>query len=139
MQKRKGRYYLGRVIKEGQLTQEKLLEGIRHPGVFEKGKYKWTIVGCEEGDVDGSPYIFGNVAKYEDNGAVPVVREESRDEMEVTVHGLLVAKSPFIYFRRVFGNSIYACLECYRGMDFQENIFKDNHRQVRQFFCRMYC
>lgn len=103
MQRRKGRYYLGRVIKEGLLTQEKLLDGIRHPGVFEKGKYKWTIVGCEEGDVDGSPYIFGNVAKYEDNGAVPVVREESRDEMEVTVHGLLVAKSPFIYFRGFSG------------------------------------
>ena len=83
MQRRKGRYYLGRVVKDGQLTQEKLLDGIRHPVVFEKGKYKWTIVGCEEGDVNGSPYgdilICAASGSKEHAGKVAYIRNAPDD------------------------------------------------------------
>lgn len=103
MNARKGRYYLGRVVKGGNLNQDGLIAAIKEPVIVDRGGYKWTIVGVEEGDVNGSPFVFGNLAKYEATGAVPVVEESERAEYELPVNGLLVAKSPFVYFREFSG------------------------------------
>ena len=64
MNARKGRYYLGRVVKGGNLNQDGLIAAIKEPVIVDRGGYKWTIVGVEEGDVNGSPFVFGNLAKY---------------------------------------------------------------------------
>lgn len=103
MKGRKGRYYLGRVVKSGCMDQDKLIEALRNPVVVEKGKYKWTIVDIQEGIVGKSSYVFGNLAKYEDTGTVPIVEETERAQYELPVPGLLVAKSPFVYFRDFSG------------------------------------
>lgn len=85
------------------MDQSKLIEAIKNPVVVEKGQYKWTIVDVQEGTVGKSPYVFGNLAKYEDTGTVPIVEESERAQYEMPVPGLLIAKSPFVYFRDFSG------------------------------------
>lgn len=103
MKARKGRYYVGRVVKGGRLTQDSFLSAIKTPAVLSIGKYKWTIVGIVEGNVDGSPFIFGNLAKYEGTGEVPVIRENEREAHVIDVQDLMISKSPFIYFKEFSG------------------------------------
>lgn len=98
-----GRYFLGRVVKGGVLSQDGLLEAIRNPPVITVGKYKWTIIGVTEGVACGSPYIFGCLAKYDGEGEVTVVKESSRESELVNVQDLIVAESPFVYFREFSG------------------------------------
>lgn len=134
MNKRKGRYYLGRVVKSGYLDQEKLLAAIGDPVVIERGQYRWTIVGIEEGDVNGSPFVFGNLAKYQDTGAVQVVKESERRQRELSVQGLLVAKSPFVYFRAFSGIAYLHVWNAIEELAFRRRFSKIVREKYNDFF-----
>ena len=105
MTNRQGRYYLGRIHKGGVLTTEKVLEAMRSPITILRGKYKWTIVGVQEGVVFEKKYLYGELIKYDDNGEVAVVDEKKKVEQTLTAPGLIVDKSPFVFFESFSGFS----------------------------------
>ena len=61
---RRGRYYLARVIKLGQLDQAKLLDAIVAAPVVAIGKFEWTITDVVDQRDASTPFVFGNLAKY---------------------------------------------------------------------------
>jgi hypothetical protein len=91
-----GTYYLGRVLKLGQLNQELLLEALRNPALVKHRANAWTITDILESEPPGR-YIFGRLSKYAPEGEVGVVDEASRSERRRVEPNLLIASSPFVY------------------------------------------
>lgn len=119
MKNRQGRYYLGRIHKGGVLTTEKVLESMRRPITILRGKYKWTIVGVKEGVVSEKKYLYGELIKYDDNGEVAVVDEKKKVEQTLTAPGLIVDKSPFVFFEDFSG---FSYLHVWNSIP--ENVFR---------------
>lgn len=119
MKNRQGRYYLGRIHKGGVLTTEKVIEAMRSPVTILRGKYKWTIVGVQEGVVSEKKYLYGELIKYDDNGEVAVVDEKKKIEQTLTAPGLIVDKSPFVFFDSYSG---FSYLHVWNSIP--ENIFR---------------
>ena len=115
---RKGRYYLGRVVKFGLLDQEKLLNAILNSPVVEIGKFDWTITDVVDGRNDEIPFVFGKLSKYAKNGQVTIVDEESKSQVNAIAPNLLEASSPFVYLPEYSG---LAFLHVWNGI--QEDIF----------------
>lgn len=97
MRDKQGRYYIGRIHKGGLLSSERVAAAITDPAKISRGKYNWTIVGAIEGLVNGRKYLYGELIKYDGNGAVAVVDEDRRVEQTLTAPGLIVDKSPFVF------------------------------------------
>jgi hypothetical protein len=91
---RKGRYYLGRVIKVGRLDNDLLLEAFERPAVVRRGAYAWTFSNVRFLG-DGPDYVYGKLAKYQPAGEVMVI--EGREEVPAPEENLVAASSPFIY------------------------------------------
>jgi len=119
MTKRQGRYYLGRIHKVGVLTNEKVLDAIQHPVVIQRGKYNWTIVGVQTGEINKSKYLYGELTKYDDDGEVAIVDENNKTEQTLTAPGLIVDKSPFVFFE---GFSGFAYLHVWNSIP--EDVFR---------------
>ena len=103
MQKRKGRYFIGRIHKGGVLTSADVIAAIRNPTVVVKGKYSWTITQIHEGVVGDSSYIAGTLTKYEDHGEVAVIDDSEKIEKIMGAPGLIAARSPFVFFDNFSG------------------------------------
>ena len=100
--KKQGRYFLGRIHKVGILTTDKIIEAIQNPISIRRGRYNWTIVGVHEGKVEEAEYLYGELTKYDIDGEVAVVDANNKKEQMLTAPGLIVDKSPFVFFLRVF-------------------------------------
>lgn len=122
---RKGRYYLGRVIKLGNVTQQSLQASIIDAPVVEIGKFDWTITDVIDGRTSSQPYIFGNLTKYAKDGKVTVVDEGSRQQVEANARNLLEASSPFVYLPDFSG---IAYLHVWNGI--QEDVFPRRFQSV---------
>ena len=127
MKKKQGRYYLGRIHKRGVLTTENVLDALRNPVRILRGKYKWTIVGIQEGVADEKRYLYGELIKYHDKGEVTVVDEESRQEQTLIAPGLIVDKSPFVFFKEFSG---FAYLHVWNSIP--EDVFR---RRMAELIC----
>jgi len=99
---KRGRYYLGRIIKIN-FDQKRLLEAIRESSIIRVGKFTWTITNVVEGRINGSHYIMGRLSKYAQEGHVTVVDEEQRLECTAIAPKLLEASSPFLYMPEFSG------------------------------------
>ena len=115
---RKGRYYLGRVVKLGLLDQEKLMAAILNSPTVEIGKFDWTITDSFDGRNSDIPFVFGKLSKYAENGKVTVVDEESKSQVNAIAQNLVDASSPFVYLPEYSG---LAFLHVWNGI--QEDIF----------------
>lgn len=123
MNKSNGRYYIGRVVKMGLLTADKFCEAIKSPCAIKHGKFKWTIMGVEEGRIGKDEYLYGRLVKYDEAGAVKVVNEKAGIETEIAAPDMIVAKSPFVYFKSFSG---IAYLHVWNNI--QEDVFR--HRLI---------
>ena len=66
----RGRYYLGRVVKLGELDQAKLLNAIREPKVINVGQFQWTFTDTSDLSDSSEGYIFSRLSKYSQEGHV---------------------------------------------------------------------
>ncbi len=99
---RRGSYYLSRVIKAGQLTQETLIKAMGRPATISVGKYAWTITDAKKFEVDDRTiFVYGKLSKYSPQGTVKIVQENS--ELPIIEPNLIEASSPFVYIPEFSG------------------------------------
>lgn len=100
---RKGIYYFGRVLKLGNLDQEKLISAINNPVEIETKGYCWTFIDVEEYNEGGIHYIYGRLAKYQRVGEVSIVDTANRSERKQVEPNLRKASSTFVYIPEFSG------------------------------------
>ncbi|SCY35676.1 hypothetical protein [Pseudomonas flexibilis] len=121
---RKGRYYLGRVVKIN-LDQDSLMNAITNAPIITIGKFDWTITDIEDNRNADFPYIFGKLSKYAKDGCAKVIDEVSRAQINTDVPNLLEASSSFVYLPDFSG---IAFLHVWNGI--QEDIFPRRFKSV---------
>jgi len=98
------RYYMSRVIKVGQLDNEKIIAAIQNPVSVEIRGNRYTFTNFQrfgtESDTKG---IFARLAKYKPEGAVEVVRPETHAVDLEEIENLIEASSPFVYLPEFSG------------------------------------
>ena len=121
---RRGRYYLGRVVKIN-LDQESLMNAITNAPIITIGKFDWTITDIEDNRSDSFPYVFGKLSKYAKDGHAKVIDEISKSQINTDVPNLLEASSPFVYLPECSG---IAFLHVWDGI--QEDVFPRRFKSV---------
>lgn len=122
---RKGRYYLARVIKLGELNQERLLDAIVTAPVIAIGQFEWTITDVVDARSERMPYVFGNLAKYSKDGRVTIVDEPAKQQLQAQAPNLLEASAPFVYLPEFSG---LAFLHVWNGI--QEDVFPRRFKSI---------
>jgi len=97
MSQDEGRYYLSRVIKFGDLTQDKLVDAIVNSPTQRIGKFHWTITDSMDNRRGTPSFVFGKLAKYSSEGHVTVVDTSEKSQRDAIAQNLLAASSPFVY------------------------------------------
>ncbi len=121
---RRGRYYLGRVVKIN-LDQESLMNAITNAPIITIGKFDWTITDISDNRKGEFPYIFGKLSKYAKDGHATVIDEISRSQIDADVPNLLEASSSFVYLPECSG---IAFLHVWNGI--QEDVFPRRFKSV---------
>lgn len=122
---RKGRYYLVRVIKLGELNQSLLLDAIVQAPVIPIGQFEWTITDVVDKRGERMPYVFGNLAKYSKDGRVTIVNEPAKQQLQARAPNLLEASAPFVYLPDFSG---LAFLHVWNGI--QEDVFPRRFKSI---------
>ncbi len=122
---RRGRYYLGRVIKLGRLDQDMVMNAIAEAPTVTVGKYAWTITDITDRRKDALPYVFGRLSKFSKEGHVTLVDTRAKSQVEATAENLLVASSPFVYLPKYSG---IAYLHVWNGI--QEELFPRRFKTI---------
>lgn len=103
MKHNKGRYYLGRVVKAGQLDQARLMDALIEASSLTIGKFNWTITDVVDSRRDQPAFVFGRLAKFLAEGHITVVDTRTKAQAEAAVPHLLVASAPFVYLPEFSG------------------------------------
>lgn len=122
---RRGRYYMARVIKLGELNQAKLLDAIVQAPIVALGRFEWTITDVVDRRDASSPYVFGNLAKYSREGTVKIVDEPAKQQLHARARNLLEASAPFVYLPQHSG---LAFLHVWNGI--QEDVFPRRFKAI---------
>ncbi|GGX23094.1 hypothetical protein [Undibacterium macrobrachii] len=92
------RYYLGRVLKRGEMTSKKIVEAMQNPIIIEYRGTKYSFIDFEKFDGPGQEIgYFAKIAKYKQLGAVEVVQEAQHTSAETPVLNRIDAASAFVY------------------------------------------
>lgn len=121
---KRGRYYLGRVVKIN-LDQERLMNAIVSAPTITLGKFDWTITDIEDNRREDFPYVFGKLSKYAKDGHAKVIDEVGKLQINTDVPNLLEASSPFVYLPECSG---IAFLHVWNGI--QEDVFPRRFKSV---------
>jgi hypothetical protein len=100
---KRGRYYLGRVIKLGTLDQVKLMNAISEVAAITVGQSRWTITNVIDQRNSELPFIFGKLAKFSVEGHVTLVDTTTKSEVDAVAPNLLIASAPFVYLPQYSG------------------------------------
>jgi len=100
---RRGRYYLGRVIKLGTLDQVRLMDAIAGAATITVGKARWTITNVADNRDSSLPHVFAKLAKFSQEGHVTVVDTSTKSEVDAIAANLLLASTPFVYLPEYSG------------------------------------
>lgn len=122
---RKGRYYMARVIKLGELNQGRLLDAIIQAPVVASGQFEWTITDVVDKRNDELAYVFGNLTKYSKDGRVTIVDEPAKQQLQAIAPNLLEASAPFVYLPQFSG---LAFLHVWNGI--QEDVFPRRFKSI---------
>lgn len=122
---RKGRYYMARVIKLGELNQIRLLDAIANAPVIALGQFEWTITDVVDKRNEALPYVFGNLTKYSKDGTVTIVDEPAKQQLQARAPNLLGASAPFVYLPEFSG---LAFLHVWNGI--QEDVFPRRFKAI---------
>jgi hypothetical protein len=121
----RGRYYLGRVIKLGQLDQDMLMNAIAEAPTLSIGKFAWTITDVTDKRNNDIPFIYGRLSKFSREGHVTIVDTSSKSQVDALAENLLVASSPFVYLPDYSG---IAYLHVWNGI--QEEVFPRRFKSI---------
>ncbi|MBZ0096867.1 MAG: hypothetical protein K8H75_16045 [Sulfuricella sp.] len=95
---RQSRFYLARVLKRGELTKEKIVEAMREPVTIEFRGTRYSFTDFRAFGAQGQEKgFYARLAKYRQQGAVGVVREDEHASAEAEVRNLIDASSAFVY------------------------------------------
>lgn len=97
LRKRRGTYYLGRVVKLGQLNDETLVKSLLNPISINRGKYAWTFIETKLFNDEQRHFVFGKLSKYSPDAQEKFVEPAIRAEAVRVAPNLSIATSPFIY------------------------------------------
>lgn len=122
---KRGRYYMARVIKLGELNQTKLLNAIIEAPVVALGQFEWTITDVIDRRDATAPFVFGNLAKYSKEGSVKIVDESAKHQIQARAQNLLEASAPFVYLPQFSG---LAFLHVWNGI--QEDVFRRRFKAI---------
>lgn len=122
---RRGRYYMSRVIKLGELNQQKLIEAIIEAPIVPIGQFEWTITDVVDQRDYGVPFIYGNLVKYSKEGTVKIIDEQSKHQLQAIAPNLLEASAPFVYLPDFSG---LAFLHVWNGI--QEDVFPRRFKAI---------
>lgn len=122
---RRGRYYLARVIKLGQLDQDRLMNAIAEAPIVPMGQYEWTITDVVDQRNSTAPFVFGNLAKYSREGSVRIIDEPAKRQLQAIAPNLLEASAPFVYLPQFSG---LAYLHVWNGI--QEDVFPRRFKTI---------
>jgi len=122
---KRGRYYLARVIKLGELNQTRLLDAIVKAPIVPIGQFEWTITDVIDRRQATSPYVFGNLAKYTREGTVKIIDEPAKQQVQAIAPNLLEASAPFVYLPEFSGLTF---LHVWNGI--QEDVFPRRFKAI---------
>lgn len=129
------RYYLGRVLKRGEMTSEKVIEAMRDPVTIEYRGTKYSFIDFEVFGAPGQEVgFFAKIAKYKQQGAVGVVHEAKHASAETEVLNLIDAASAFVYLPGFSGVAYRHIWNSFPSDQF-ERVFKELvEMRQRKFF-----
>jgi hypothetical protein len=122
---RKGRYYLGRVIKAGNLDQRRLMDAIVNSASVTIGKSTWTVADVLDKRNASPGFVFGKLSKFSADGQVKVVDTKTKSQVDASAENLLLASSPFVYLPEFSG---IAFLHVWNQI--QEDIFPRRFKSI---------
>lgn len=122
---RRGRYYLGRVLKLGELDQRRLVYALREPMTISVGQFQWTFTDTVDMSESNENFIFSRLAKYSQEGHVTIVDTDTKSQRDAIAENLLVASSPFVYLPEFSG---IAYLHVWNGID--EGVFRRRFKDL---------
>jgi hypothetical protein len=91
------RYYLGRVLRRGDLSSENIALAMRESATIEYRGTRYSFIDYQEFGSQYEKGYYAKLAKYKQRGAVEVVREEQHASAEAAIRNLIDAASPFVY------------------------------------------
>jgi hypothetical protein len=98
------RYYLARIMKRGNLTAESIVTAMRDPVTAEYRGTRYSFIDFEAISISGHTVgFYAKLAKYKQQGAVGIVREEQHTSAEAEVRNLIDAACPFVYIPEFSG------------------------------------
>ena len=121
----RGRYYLGRVIKLGNLTQENLIESLQKPTPISAGSFQWTFTDAVNESDGKTGYVFSRLSKYTQEGHVTIVDTDTQSQRDAIAENLLVASAPFVYLPEFSG---VAYLHVWNGI--AEDVFRRRFKTI---------
>jgi len=95
--RRKGIYYIGRIIKRGVLTKDGLIQAILEPIPIVRRKIAWTFLDTKEFKDQKDHFVYGRLSKYSPEAEISIVVPERREEVRQKEPNLSIAASPFVY------------------------------------------
>lgn len=98
-----GTYYLGRVIKLGNLDSNRLMDAIFFPKPIVAWGYAWSFIDSEKIEYENSQFVYGKLIKYSPDAEVFVVDPDKNKEIKRDEPNLSIASSPFIYIPEFSG------------------------------------
>ena len=96
-------YYLGRVIKLGNLTADMVISAIQEPRTVNWWSNGWSFLDATEGEVGGVKYVCAKLSKFNPEGEVVIADTDSNQEIVQSEPNLRLASSFFIYIPSVSG------------------------------------
>lgn len=98
------RFYLGRVIKFGNLASEGVIRAIRESASVQMRGNRYTFTDAQTFGTNERPTgIYARLAKYRPEGTVEVVRPDVHSMGQEAVENLIEASSPFVYLPEFSG------------------------------------
>ena len=98
-----GRYYMSRIVKLGQLDQDRVAKALLQSVTLNIGKFAWTVTDVASERGSKAAYIFGKLSKFDIEGQVTVVDTQKKRLVEAPEKNLLVSSSPFVYLPEYSG------------------------------------
>ncbi|WP_228874359.1 hypothetical protein [Paraburkholderia saeva] len=79
------------------------MDAISNAATIAVGKARWTITNVLDKRGENSPFIFGRLSKFSDEGHVKLVDTKNRHEIDAIAQNLLIASANFVYLPKYSG------------------------------------
>lgn len=119
------RFYLGRVLKRGEMTAERIAEAVAEPLTIDYRGTRYSFIDFEPMSAAGASHgFYAKIVKYKQQGAVTVVHEELHASRSAEVQNLIDVVSPFVYVPQ-FSGIAYRHIWNAMPSDQFERVFKE--------------